>query len=166
MIAVLDSGRFCTFFHEALTAYHGPEAPGGVAHAVKIMERAFPILSPDAPPERREITIRTAFRGAGVRDAFELVTRAVTGGRYDVAPAHAGPADLGDRAGYVFHLGYRDRAVSLVVRDGIVRQEFLTLAAKPDRSADEEIHLAWLKQEMADRIMALHASAVYGVMDG
>jgi hypothetical protein len=80
-IAVLERGCRLAFWFADLTRYHGPRSPGGVAHAFKVMERAFPLLDQDAPPERREITVETALGGPGARDAFELVTRAVTGGR-------------------------------------------------------------------------------------
>ena len=76
-IAVVDSGRLLRFTFEDLIAYHGPGSPGGVAHAFKVMRRAWPLLAADATPERRAITVRTAFGGPGARDGFELVTRAV-----------------------------------------------------------------------------------------
>ncbi len=54
--------------------------------AFKAMQRAFPLLDPDGPVERREITVDTAFRGPGGRDAFEMVTRAVTEDRFVIDP--------------------------------------------------------------------------------
>ena len=42
-------------------------------------EQSLPLLAEGKPPERRDITIETAFPGPGARDVFELVTRAVTG---------------------------------------------------------------------------------------
>ena len=71
--------------------YHGPSSPGGAAHAFKVLERALPLLDPDAPCERREIVVETAFGGPGARDVFEMVTRAVTGERFRVDPALARP---------------------------------------------------------------------------
>ncbi len=169
MITVLDEGRPCSFDFDAIMAYHGPSAPGGVAHAVKLMQLAFARLSPDAPPERREVSIRTSFAGLGVRDAFEMVTRSLTEGRYEVDPKHGADfEDLGYRARFVFHISYRGQTVTLVIREGIVRDEFLALAGKgvDGRSKDEEMHFAWLKREMAERVMTLHPSAVYDVVRG
>ncbi len=167
-ITVLDAGRPCHFTFDDILNYHGPSAPGGVAHAVKLMGLAFPRLSPDAPPERREISVRTSFRGPGVRDAFEMVTRSLTEGRYEVDDSHGDAFDaLGHRRRYVFHLSYRDAALTAVIRDGIVRDEFLALAGKgADRSRDENIHLAWLKDEMAARVMKLHPTAVFEIVSG
>jgi len=167
MIIVLDQGHPLSFSCEAMMDYHGPAAPGGVAFGHQLMARAFPLLSPEAPPERRDITVQTSFRGPGLRDAMELVTRAVTQGRYDIDPSHAAAyADLGYRQSYVFHLSYRDRVQSLVVCDGIVRDDFLALGRQENRSKDEESHLAWLKRDMAQRVMALHCSAVFETLGG
>ena len=77
-IEVVDAGRTLSFSFEDMLRYHGGGSPGGVAHAYKVLERALPLLDPSAPCERREIVIETAFGGPGARDAFELVTRAVT----------------------------------------------------------------------------------------
>jgi hypothetical protein len=41
---------------------------------------------PTGAVERREITLDTAFRGPGGRDAFEMVTRGVTEDRYVIDP--------------------------------------------------------------------------------
>jgi hypothetical protein len=84
---VVDRGAVLRFTVEDLMRYHGPHAPGGVAHGFQAMRRAWPLLSPDDPPERRRIRVDTAFPGPGARDAVELVTRAVTGDRYRVDPA-------------------------------------------------------------------------------
>lgn len=169
MITVLDQGYPRSFDFDSIVAYHGPAAPGGVAHAVKLMELAFARLSPEAPLERREVSVKTSFGGLGVRDAFEMVTRSLTEGRYEVDPAHGtGFEDLGYRKGFVFHITYRGRTVTLVIREGIVRDEFLVLAGKgaDGRTKDEEMHFAWLREEMAARVMKLHASAVYELVDG
>ena len=64
--------------------YHGGRSPGGAAIAFKVLERGLPAFG---RCERREIEVETAFGGPGARDAFELVTRAVTDGRYRVDEA-------------------------------------------------------------------------------
>ena len=80
----MDAGRRLAFSFDDMLRYHGGGSPGGVAHAFKVLERALPLLDPDGPCERREIVVETAFGGPGARDAFELVTRAVTGDRYRI----------------------------------------------------------------------------------
>jgi hypothetical protein len=61
----------------------------------------------------------------------------------------------------VFRLTYRDRTVTLTLREGLVTDEFIELARTENRSADEERRLDTLKQEMADRVMARPADEVY-----
>jgi hypothetical protein len=161
-IDVLDWGRPLSCSFEDILKYHGFGSPGGVAHAFKVMERAWPELSPGgAPPERREITVVTAFGGPGARDAFEFVTRAVTGERYVVDAALARPERGRTLERFVFRLGYRERTVTLLLRDGYVADEFIELARRDDRSAEDETRLSVLKQEMADRVMAAPAEHVY-----
>ena len=161
VLDVAERGRPLAFGFEDLMRYHGPGSPGGVAHAFKVLERALPLLDPAAPCERREIEIETAFGGPGARDAFELVTRAVTGGRYRVDPALARPERGRAMERFVFRLSYRGRAVTVAVKAGFVTDEFIDLARTEHRTAEQEAHLDALKLEMADRVMSRPAEDVY-----
>jgi GrpB-like predicted nucleotidyltransferase (UPF0157 family) len=163
-IVVRDQEQEIAFSFEDMMRYHGPGSPGGVAHAYKVLERALPLLEPGGIPQRREIIVRTAFGGPGARDAFELVTRAVTEDRYVVDPlierAERGRA----RARFVFRLSYRDQTVTLTVREGYVTDEFIDLARTQNRNPAEESRLTALKQEMASLVMSAPAGDVYDVL--
>ena len=165
VLRVRDEGTTLDFTFEELLRYHGPDAPGGVAHAFKVMERAFPLLADDAIPDRRRIVIETPFPGPGARDAFEAVTRAVTGGRYVVDPDLAQPALGADRARFIFRVRAGAKSVTLALRPGHIREEFLALAGNPVRTAEENARFAELKREMANRLMGLTADAIYDVED-
>jgi len=158
---VLDRGRRLAFSFEDMLRYHGPGSPGGVALAFRLLERGLPLLGPDGPPERSEISVRTAFGGPGARDGIELVTRAVTEGRFHLDEALARPERGRTLERFVFELTYRDRSVTLIVREGIVPDELVDLARTDARSADQELRLDQLKQEMADLVMSLPADQVY-----
>lgn len=159
---VVDHGHLISLSFDDLLKYHGQEFVGGVAHGFKVMERAFAVLAPHGPPDRHEVHIDTAFPGPGARDAFEMVTRAVTGGRYRVDPGLAGDDVIeSPRGRYFFRLRYHDRSVDLTLRAGLVRDEFVDLARRGPATAEEEARLAWLKQDMADRLMGLPAQEVY-----
>ena len=145
--------------------YHGPSSPGGAAHAFKVLERALALLDPDGPCERREIVVETAFAGPGARDVFEMVTRAVTGGRFRVDPGLARPERGRAMAAFVFRLSYRDRSVTLAVREGFVTDEFIDLARTEHRDAEQERRLDVLKRDMADRVLAHPAGEVYAVRE-
>ncbi|CAM3187553.1 Formylmethanofuran dehydrogenase subunit E domain-containing protein [Prescottella defluvii] len=162
-LEVTDQGTLLTFTFADLMKYHGPAAPGGVAHALKVLERALPLLDASGPIERRDVEIATAHGGPGVRDTFELVLRATTGDRYVVDPALARPERGTTLANYVFRLTYRGNSVTLQVRDGFVADEFIELVNKSGRTDADEERLVVLKQEMTDRLLAVPAAEVYDV---
>jgi len=56
--------------------------------------------------------------------------------------------------------------VLVVLREGYVSEEFIALARKEERSAEEESHLTVLKQQLADRLLASPAADVYDVAEG
>lgn len=161
-LEVIDHGDLLRFTFEDLVKYSGRSSIGGVAHGFKVMERALPLLADGAVPDRVDIGIESAFGGGGARDAFEMVTRAVTGGRFryeaDMAP-DGPPSPMGR---YVFRFSHRAGAVvQLTLRPGLVRDEFLDLATRGAANPAEEERLAILKHEMADLLMGLPAAEVY-----
>jgi hypothetical protein len=160
-IEVVDRGQRISFSVEDVLKYHGQGSPGGVAHAFKVLERALPLLDPDGLCERREIVVETAFGGPGARDAFEMITRAVTGNRFRVDPGLARPERGRALEAFVFRLGYRDRTATLMVREGFVTDEFIDLARAEHRDAAQERRLDALKRDMAERVLAHPASEVY-----
>jgi hypothetical protein len=162
-IDVLDRGRLLAFSFDDMLKYHGPGSPGGVAQAFKLLERAMALLGTDGPPERREIHIRTAFGGPGARDAVELVTRAVTGERYVVDQSLARPERGRAMERFVFELTYRDQSATLIVREGIVPDEFIDLARTDNRSEEQEARFAQLKLDMVEHVMSLPAEEVYDI---
>ncbi|PTR32118.1 hypothetical protein C8K36_1011168 [Rhodococcus sp. OK519] len=160
-VSVVEGGTPLVYTFDDVMKYHGPNAPGGVAHALKVLERVLPLLDGGRPVERREIEIATAHGGPGVRDTFEMVTRAVTEGRYVVDAALARPERGTTLANYVFRLTYRGRTVTVQVRDGFVADEFIALVNKSDRTGTDEARLVVLKREMTDRLLAVPATEVY-----
>jgi hypothetical protein len=160
-IVVLSGAREVSFSFDEMLKYHGGGSPGGVAHAFKVLERALPLLGPDGRVERDQIVIETAFGGPGARDGFELVTRAVTQGRYLVDPALTRPELGRARERFLFRIRHAERTVTLTLRDGFVTDEFIDLTRRPERNDDEERALSAMKAEMARRVMSVPASEVY-----
>ncbi|HUP70768.1 MAG TPA: hypothetical protein VM142_13270 [Acidimicrobiales bacterium] len=161
---VVDEGELVRISFDELVKYHGRGSIGGLAHGFKVMERGFSFLDGGNALERREVHVETAFDGPGSRDAFEMVTRAVTGGRYlaDVNLAGAGrPAPEAPQGRFFFRLRYRGKAVDLTLREGHVSEEFIELVRRGPQSPEEHAYLARLKQDMADRLMPLAADEVY-----
>lgn len=163
-IEVQEGGRTAAFTFDDMLRYSGPGSPGGVALGFKLMEQALPALDSDCPVERREVAITTAFRGPGVRDACELVTRALTDGRYVVDMEMERPDRGHTLQSFAFQVAYRGRTVSLVVRQGVVSDEFVALAERQDHTDEEARHFVALKQELADRLMRTPAADVFDVV--
>ena len=131
--------------------------------AFKVMQRAFGLLSPDQPPPRRSIVVRTAFRGPGARDGFEAVTRAVSDGRYTVDRSLL-RSDRGRLLeDFVFEVSIGDASVMLLLRDGFVTDEFIDLARTERPSRVQERRLDDLKAQLAQRVLAAPASQVFDV---
>jgi hypothetical protein len=163
-IRVQERGQVLEFTFADMLRYAGPYSPAGVANAFKVMQCAFALLSPTELPQRRSVAVRTAFQGPGARDGFELVTRAVTDGRYVVDLGLARPERGRLLQSFVFEVRIGDRSASLLLRDGFVTEEFIDLAGKPDRGDAEEIRLDELKADLAHRLLAAPADAVYEVV--
>jgi hypothetical protein len=162
-LTVEERGRTFTFTFDDMMRYHGVHSPAGVAMAFKVMQRAFAALSPDGPPPRREVVVRTAFRGPGARDGFEAVTRAVTDGRYTVDRSLV-RSDLGRlREDFVFVVRIGDRTATLLLRDGFVSDEFIDLARAENRTDEQEQRLDELKAQLAQRVIAAPAAEVYDI---
>jgi hypothetical protein len=159
-----ERGRTITFTFDDMMRYHGVHSPAGVAMAFKVMQRAFAMLSPDAPPQRRSITVRTAFRGPGARDGFEAATRAVSDGRY-VVDRTLVRADRGRLLeDFVFVVEVGGRTATLLLRDGFVTDEFIDLARAEQRTEAQEQRLDELKAQLAQRMMAAPADEVYDLV--
>ena len=161
-LEILDQGDLISLSFDDLLKYHGRSSIAGVAHAFKAMERAFPLLSPGTPPDRGELTVESGFPGDGAKDAFEMVTRAVTGGRYGPTEVPAGvDAPIAPGGHFFFRLGYRGRVVELTLEGGLVPDEFLDVACKEAPTPADAERARQLKEEMAQRLLSLPAEAVY-----
>ena len=162
-LTVEERGRTITFTFDDMMRYHGVHSPAGVAMAFKVMQRAFAALSPEAPPDRRSVSVRTAFRGPGARDGFEAVTRAVTDGRY-VVDRTLVRADLGRlREDFVFMVEVGGRTATLLLRDGFVTDKFIDLARTENRTDAQDRRLDALKAQLAQQVIASPSDDVFDV---
>jgi hypothetical protein len=163
-LTVEEHGRTITFTFDDMMRYHGVHSPAGVAMAFKVMQRAFAALSPDGPPPRREVLVRTAFRGPGARDGFEAVTRAVSDGRYTVDRSLV-RSDLGRlREDFVFIVRIGERTATLLLRDGFVTDELIDLARTENRSDAQEQRLDVLKAQLAQQVLKGPTQDVFDIV--
>lgn len=164
-LLVQERGQLLEFSYTDMLCYAGPYSPAGVANAFKAMQRAFAALSPNQPPQRRSVVIRTPFQGPGARDGFEAVTRAVTDGRYTVDAKLARPDRGRLLQSFVFQISVAGRSATLLLRPGFVTAEFIDLAGKSDRNLTDEASLDQLKAQLAQRLLAAPAEDVYDFAD-
>ena len=160
-IEVEDQGTPLQFSFADMLRYAGPGSPAGVAMALQAMRLAFPLLDPGQPLARRQVVIETAFRGPGARDGFELVTRGLTEDRYIVTADLECPERGPTLEQFVFAFRYRGQACTLRVREGLVTDDFVAMARKDDRTAEDERHFTEMKQALADRLLALPPDEVF-----
>ena len=52
----------------------------------------------------------------------------------------------------IFRFSYRGKTVVVTIRPGFVRQDFIEMARKPNRTEEEEVILAEMKRDMAKRL--------------
>jgi hypothetical protein len=160
-LTVEERGRTITFTFDDMIRYHGPHSPAGVAMAFKALQRAFASLSPDKPPQRRSIKVRTAFRGPGARDGFEAVTRAVSDGRY-VVDRTLVRTDRGRLLeDFVFVVEIGGRTATLLLHDGYVTDEFIDLARTASRTDAQEQRLDELKAQLAQHVLNAPSDDVF-----
>lgn len=160
-LTVEERGRTITFTFDDMMRYHGVHSPAGVAVAFKVMQRAFAVLSPGEPPERRSINVRTAFRGPGARDGFEAVTRAVSDDRY-IVDRTLMRTDRGRLVeDFIFVVEIAGRSVTLMLREGFVTEEFIDLARTENRTDTQEQRLDELKARLAQRVMSSAAKDLF-----
>lgn len=159
-ILVQELGQLLEFSYTDMLCYAGPHSPAGVATAFKVMQRAFGVLSPNQPPARRAIVIRTALAEQGARDGFESVTRAVSDGRYTLDPALSRRDRGRVLQRFVFHIAVSGRTATLLLRPGFVTAEFLDLAHKAERTQRDETRFDQLETRLARRLLATPAESV------
>ena len=157
MLEVVERGAVLRFSFEDVLRHHGGHSPGGAAIAYQVLARALPELG---ACERRAIVVETAFGGPGARDAFELVTRAVSDGRYRVVDQLTRPERGRVLERFAWRLSCGGRTVELLLREGFVDEEFIDLARVVDRDAAQEARLTELKRALASRVSARSAGEV------
>lgn len=160
-ITVIDAGTRTSFDVDDVMRYHGPHCWGGVVHAFKAMETAFPRFVNGGRIERRELRVRTPLDSAGARDAFEMVARCVSEGRYTLDPSLLQTDRGALLAPYFFEFSYLGQTQAVRLRPGHVRADFIRLLREPQRSDEEYAELIALDREMVKRILNMKAEDVY-----
>ncbi|GAA0597332.1 hypothetical protein [Caenispirillum bisanense] len=163
-IAVVDNGTVLHIPFSACVAYHGRTSIGGAALGFRLLQHAFALLSADAPPDRADITFFTAFPGPGLRDAVELVTRAVTRDAYRVDTTADVPGPEGVVGRMYFEVEIAGRRCRLALVEGAIGAEFIALGRRsktPNMTAADHTRWTELKEGLATTVMANPPAALF-----
>lgn len=141
-----------------LLKYTGPSQIIACALSYRLFHRAFADLSPEGPPMREAISVRTAFPGEGVLDCIEMITRARTGDRLHVditmGPAEAPSAPVGR---FYFEVTIRDRASAYWPRSGFFDDPFTSMVQRyqdgAGTTAEQQVYREF-KHAIIARLMA------------
>ena len=172
-LVVLDCGRAVHFHIGDILKYHGLDSVGGAILGFRLLQRAFAELSPEGPAERRELSLFTSFPGFGARDAFELVARMITDGRYKADPGfidERAPEGVTGRCYFRFFL--RGRSLELAPPPGVPNADFLRWgrASKqigPDSEEYDAIMRRWrqAKFTLASVLLGLDCRSALRVLE-
>ena len=164
-LKVRDRADVLMIDFEDMVKYHGRLNIGGVALAFKVLEYAFAKLSPHEVPQRDKVEIFTAFPGSGAIDGFEMVTRAVTQGRFVLDETYSSPGALPAVTGqFYFRITYRGKTLAVSPRAGLIPDRFFELSRKhkAERATpDDTIEFQGMKEALADALMSLEASDLF-----
>lgn len=149
-----------SFCRDDLYRYSGPRSMIASALVFRIMKEAIHDLSPSDIPERKAFMILSGHAGPGVRDGFELLTRAFTEGRYRVdavgAPKEAPRSAAGGHM--FFRIGYKNKAMLYVLSDELFGEKwFRQVQMHQEGSVSAEAHAQYLvyKNDLCGKILYL-----------
>ncbi|MBQ9239710.1 MAG: hypothetical protein IJ164_00060 [Duodenibacillus sp.] len=162
-VTVLDHGVPLSVTFEACRLYHGEDSIGGLALGYRLLAWALPQLA-DAPLERGEISFATAFPGPGLKDAVEMVTRAVSRGMLRVLSSAPALAPEGVYGRMYFEVSARGRTIRVTLAPGAVSEAFVqTGRLVKAGSTDPAVHVRWaqLKRELGCAVMLAEAGKLF-----
>lgn len=167
-IIVKDGPDTIAISFNDIEKYHGQAAIAMVAVTFKALQAAFAVLSPHAPPRREDIRIISGHPGPGVRDTFEMVTRAVTRGAYtvDTARTAARLSSLAN-ASYGFDIRIKgERRVEISLKPGILPERFFDLQDRQRRKVAtdaEREELVQLKRTIVAQVLPRPAEGLFDI---
>ncbi len=165
VIHVLDQDELTTIRFADLVRYHGRFNIGGVALGLRVLQYAFAQLSPNAVPRRDAVSIFTAFPGTGARDAFEMITRAVTAGRFRLDETLDEPrAPVAARGRFYFRVSVEDRTLAFAPLPELIPADLAVLARQSREAplSPRDAHrLKEIKEGLAAALLATPPAAIF-----
>lgn len=163
-IHILDHGVPLHLSHAGMLDYHGGGALAGAAIAWRAMEAAALALSRETLWDRRDLRVRIAHDGPGVRDAVEYVTRAITRGSLEIDAATPHLDACASHLAFRFVLWNPGQGVVLQLKPGAVAAEFFeTVQALRTQGASPALQrqLVHWKRTVAASVMEQTLDALF-----
>ncbi len=151
-VKVLEAGYEIDVSFDGCIMYHGVDSIGGLALGFRLMKWAIEKLSPEKAPERSTIRFATAFPGPGLRDAVEMVSRAVTRGAYTVLTEAPDIAPEGVYGHMYFEISVGEKTLKVCLAPGVFSEEFISVGRAYKRGeTTPELLTRWkeLKEDLA-----------------
>jgi len=169
-MTVSDNGHVVALDYKGLLDYHGGGAVAGATMGFRVMQAAAGELTGfERPLERQNLYIVSGHPGPGYRDAFEYVTRCVTGQRFELNTDLPG-GRLSPYQSYAFQFLITDRhagkQATVTVRENIIPNRFYeVLRDLRDTRQDKELkdELEMLKHHMVRKVLALPLDQLFQV---
>lgn len=138
-LCVREPEGILSFTRDDMLGYAGLGQLIASGVVMRLFSRAFSDLCPGGDvPARSDIRVLTAFPGKGVRDCIELVTRAVTEGRFildtEAAPAFAPTTPVGGAMYY--EVAYRGKAFAYTFSPDIFDDQWRAEVAEYTNGAE------------------------------
>lgn len=147
--------------------YHGLSNIAGAAVGFKALQAAFEILLQGKPAPREEVTVKTGHPGTGVRDAIEMVTRAITRGAYTVDKTlPKGRLNPYKELSFTFIVTMQGCVAEAVLNEEILPARFFDLmeiVTKPDTDKEKD-ELNQLKRSLAKQIIVRPQAELFTVI--
>lgn len=157
-ISVYDDAVLLEIPFSACVLYHGRDSIGGLSLGFRMLQWALKELCGERIPERKEISFKTAFPGPGLRDAVEMVTRAVTRKTYDVLDTFPTEAPEGVYGRMYFEVSVGEKQIYFYLKPGVIPEKFVLTGREIKKGSPSEIQKKeWrqLKDALSDAVWSI-----------
>ena len=164
-IMVKDQDDMIEITYDDILKYHGRQMIGGAALAFKMMLMTFPMLS-DEIPTRGYFRFYSGIgqNGKGIIDAAEMVMRVKSNNQLSLELDYADDklGQLAPNGGrYYFEIGYKEKLISLYLKEGIIPNEFMEYSKLAYKCKLENVPM---EQDAQDKLLLLRQELAASIM--
>ena len=152
-----------------LKKYHGTRSLCGLSVGFTVLRAAWASLSDGEPLDRHDISVATAFGGAGARDAVEMITRAVSRDAFELVSNKQADAQIAEAAkgAYWYRITAKGRVIEFGLKQTVLPDDFVRLRRKlmaGDATAEETVAFRALQIELSNRLLSIDPLDAFNVL--